>query len=92
MDRAGFAGDDGRTHHGIYDLTYLRPLPNMSIMAPKDENELRHMLFTAISHEEGPVAVRYPRGSGIGVDTTGAPPRRFHSGAARRCVKAATSP
>jgi len=70
MDRAGFAGDDGRTHHGIYDLTYLRPLPNMAIMAPKDENELRHMLFTAISHEEGPVAVRYPRGSGIGVDTT----------------------
>lgn len=68
MDRAGFAGDDGRTHHGIYDLSYLRCLPNMTIMAPKDENELRHMIKTAISHHAGPVAIRYPRGSGIGVD------------------------
>ncbi|MEA2595010.1 MAG: 1-deoxy-D-xylulose-5-phosphate synthase [Thermomicrobiales bacterium] len=68
LDRAGFAGDDGRTHHGIYDLTYLRCLPGMTIMAPKDENELRHMLKTAIEHE-GPIAVRYPRGSGVGVAT-----------------------
>ncbi|HEY7032530.1 MAG TPA: 1-deoxy-D-xylulose-5-phosphate synthase [Thermomicrobiales bacterium] len=68
LDRAGFAGDDGRTHHGIYDLTYLRCLPGMTIMAPKDENELRHMLKTAIAHE-GPIAVRYPRGSGVGVAT-----------------------
>ncbi len=67
MDRAGFAGDDGRTHHGIYDLSYLRCLPNMTIMAPKDENELRHMLATAMEHTTGPVAVRYPRGAGIGV-------------------------
>jgi len=68
LDRAGFAGDDGRTHHGIYDLTYLRCLPGMTIMAPKDENELRHMLKTAIEHD-GPIAVRYPRGSGVGVET-----------------------
>jgi 1-deoxy-D-xylulose-5-phosphate synthase len=69
LDRAGFAGDDGRTHHGIYDLTYLRCLPNMTIMAPKDENELRHMLKTAVEHIDGPIAVRYPRGAGVGVAT-----------------------
>ena len=69
MDRAGFAGDDGRTHHGIYDLAYLRCLPNMTIMAPKDENELRHMLKTAVDHTSGPIAVRYPRGNGVGVPT-----------------------
>ena len=67
LDRAGFAGDDGRTHHGVYDLTYLRCLPNMTIMAPKDENELRHMLATAVQHTSGPIAVRYPRGAGVGV-------------------------
>jgi 1-deoxy-D-xylulose-5-phosphate synthase len=67
IDRAGFAGDDGRTHHGIFDLTYLRCLPNMTIMAPKDENELRHMLKTAIDEVDGPVAIRYPRGAGVGV-------------------------
>jgi 1-deoxy-D-xylulose-5-phosphate synthase len=66
MDRAGFAGDDGRTHHGIYDLSYLRCLPGMTIMAPKDENELRHMLATAIA-SGGPAALRYPRGAGVGV-------------------------
>jgi 1-deoxy-D-xylulose-5-phosphate synthase len=70
LDRAGFAGDDGRTHHGIYDLTYLRPVPGMTIMAPKDENELRHMMKTAMGIEGGPVAIRYPRGAGIGVDTS----------------------
>ncbi len=69
MDRAGFAGDDGRTHHGVYDLSYLRCLPNMTIMAPKDENELRHMLKTAVEHTAGPCAVRYPRGIGAGVAT-----------------------
>jgi len=68
MDRAGFAGDDGRTHHGVFDFSYLRCLPNITIMAPKDENELRHMIKTAIDHLEGPTAIRYPRGSGIGVD------------------------
>lgn len=70
LDRAGFAGDDGRTHHGIYDLTYLRPVPGMTIMAPKDENELRHMMKTAMGIERGPVAIRYPRGAGIGADTS----------------------
>jgi 1-deoxy-D-xylulose-5-phosphate synthase len=66
IDRAGFAGDDGRTHHGIFDLTYLRCLPNMTVMAPKDENELRHMLKTALDAIDGPVAIRYPRGAGVG--------------------------
>jgi 1-deoxy-D-xylulose-5-phosphate synthase len=70
MDRAGFAGDDGRTHHGIFDLSYLRCLPNMVIMAPKDENELRHMLRTAVDYGQGPVAIRYPRGAGVGVSTS----------------------
>jgi 1-deoxy-D-xylulose-5-phosphate synthase len=70
IDRAGFAGDDGRTHHGVFDLSYLRCLPNMTIMAPKDENELRHMLMTALQDIEGPVAIRYPRGAGVGVEIT----------------------
>ncbi len=67
LDRAGIVGEDGPTHHGQFDITYLRSLPNMAVMAPKDENELRKMLFTAISHE-GPVAIRYPRGPGLGVE------------------------
>src|SRR6478736_3694291 len=67
LDRAGFAGDDGRTHHGIYDLTYLRCVPGMTIMAPKDEDELRHMLKTAFTIEGGPIAIRYSRGAGVGV-------------------------
>ncbi len=66
IDRGGLVGEDGPTHHGHFDITYLRSLPNMTLMAPKDENELRHMLYTALSHP-GPVAVRYPRGKGIGV-------------------------
>ena len=71
LDRAGFAGDDGRTHHGIYDLTYLRPIPGITIMAPKDENELRHMLKTAFTIDDGPIAIRYPRGAGVGADMSG---------------------
>ncbi len=67
LDRAGLVGDDGPTHHGAFDLAYLRELPNMTIMAPKDENELRHMLKTAVDYNDGPVALRYPRGSGVGV-------------------------
>ncbi len=67
LDRGGIVGEDGATHHGLFDLCYLRSLPNMLIMAPKDENELRRMLFTAISHN-GPSAVRYPRGIGVGVE------------------------
>ena len=69
LDRAGLVGDDGYTHHGAYDFSYLRLIPQMTIMAPKDENELRHMLATAVKFE-GPVAIRYPRGSGVGVDIT----------------------
>jgi len=65
LDRAGVAGADGPTHHGLMDFAYLRPMPKFVIMAPKDENELRHMLKTAI-HYEGPASVRYPRGSGTG--------------------------
>ena len=73
MDRAGLVGDDGRTHHGVFDFAYLRCLPNMVVMAPKDEDELRHMLATAIAHESGPIALRYPRGAGVGVSMLGAP-------------------
>ncbi|MBS3754749.1 MAG: 1-deoxy-D-xylulose-5-phosphate synthase [Desulfobacterales bacterium] len=65
MDRGGIVGEDGPTHHGLFDLTYLRALPNMVIMAPKDENELQRMLLTAVNYS-GPVAVRYPRGKGTG--------------------------
>ena len=66
LDRAGLVGDDGATHHGNFDLSFLRMMPNMVIMVPKDENELRHMLKTAVEYQ-GPAALRYPRGSGIGV-------------------------
>ena len=67
LDRAGLVGDDGYTHHGVFDYAYLRSMPEMTIMAPKDENELRHMLKTAVDYD-GPVSVRYPRGSGVGVE------------------------
>jgi 1-deoxy-D-xylulose-5-phosphate synthase len=66
MDRAGLVGDDGPTHHGVFDIAYLRPLPNIVLMAPRDEAMLVHMLRTALKHD-GPIAMRYPRGSGIGV-------------------------
>ena len=66
LDRAGIVGEDGATHQGFYDIAFLRTLPNMVVMAPKDENELRHMLKTAVCHK-GPAALRYPRGSGLGV-------------------------
>ncbi|MBW1785384.1 MAG: 1-deoxy-D-xylulose-5-phosphate synthase [Deltaproteobacteria bacterium] len=66
IDRGGLVGEDGPTHHGQFDLTYLRGLPNMTIMAPKDEDELRHMLYTALQLG-GPAAIRYPRGKGLGV-------------------------
>jgi 1-deoxy-D-xylulose-5-phosphate synthase len=66
LDRAGLVGDDGPTHHGVFDLTYLRHLPEMTLMAPKDENELQHMVKTAI-YADRPVALRYPRGAGFGI-------------------------
>jgi len=66
IDRGGIVGEDGPTHHGLFDFSYLRNFPNMVVMAPKDENELGRMLATAITHP-GPIALRYPRGKGIGV-------------------------
>ncbi|MGE4649660.1 MAG: 1-deoxy-D-xylulose-5-phosphate synthase [Myxococcota bacterium] len=66
LDRAGLVGADGATHQGFYDLAYLRTLPNMVVMAPRDENELRQMLRTAVEHP-GPAALRFPRGQGLGV-------------------------
>lgn len=66
LDRAGIVGEDGPTHHGVFDFSYLRHIPNLVLMAPKDENELRHMLYTA-TISKAPTAIRYPRGSGLGV-------------------------
>lgn len=66
IDRAGFVGPDGETHHGVYDIAFLRSIPNIVVMMPKDENELRHMLKTALDYDQGPIAVRYPRISGTG--------------------------
>lgn len=66
MDRAGLVGEDGPTHHGVFDIAYLRHVPNIVIMSPKDENELQHMIRTAVEHP-GPSALRYPRGAGFGV-------------------------
>jgi len=67
MDRAGLVGDDGPTHHGAFDIAYLRCLPNMVLMAPRDEAMLVHMLRTAVLHDDGPIALRYPRGEAVGV-------------------------
>src|ERR1700761_639626 len=72
MDRAGLVGDDGPTHHGAFDIAYLRPLPNMTLMAPRDEAMLVHMLHTAL-HVDGPSALRYPRGAGVGVELPDTP-------------------
>ncbi|GAV25651.1 1-deoxy-D-xylulose-5-phosphate synthase [Carboxydothermus islandicus] len=69
IDRAGIVGEDGPTHHGIFDLSYLRMIPNLTIMVPRNEDMLRKMLFTAINHP-GPVALRYPRGAAVGVELT----------------------
>ena len=66
MDRGGLSGDDGPTHHGLFDISYLRSVPNLVHMVPKDEDELADMMYTAMLHE-GPSAIRYPRGTGPGV-------------------------
>lgn len=68
LDRAGLVGADGPTHHGSFDLSYLRYIPGIVIMTPKDEAELRNMLHTAVSYKDGPIVVRYPRGSALGVE------------------------
>ncbi len=67
LDRAGIVGADGPTHQGMYDIAYLRCIPNMVLMAPKDEGELQRMVVTGINHTAGPIAMRYPRGNGYGV-------------------------
>jgi 1-deoxy-D-xylulose-5-phosphate synthase len=66
VDRAGVVGEDGKTHHGIFDISFFRTIPNLTLMAPKDENELKHMIHTALTLDN-PVAVRYPRSAGVGV-------------------------
>ena len=72
LDRAGLVGDDGPTHHGVFDIAYLRCLPNIVLMAPRDEAMLVHMLHTAL-HHDGPSALRYPRGEAVGVPLPDAP-------------------
>lgn len=69
LDRGGLVGEDGPTHHGVFDLSYLRTMPGMTVFVPKDENELRDMLYTAV-HMDSPTAIRYPRGAGLGVALT----------------------
>lgn len=69
MDRAGIVGEDGQTQHGVFDIAFSRMIPSMKVMAPKDEEELRHMLYTAV-YMDGPVALRYPRGKGVGATMT----------------------
>lgn len=74
MDRGGLAGADGQTHHGAFDIAYLRSIPNISLMVPKDEGEMRDMMLTAVQHETGPIAFRFPRGEAAGnVDVTKKP-------------------
>jgi 1-deoxy-D-xylulose-5-phosphate synthase len=73
MDRAGLVGDDGPTHHGVFDIAYLRCLPNVVLMAPRDEAQLLHMLRTAIDYDDGPIALRYPRGEAVGVPLPSSP-------------------
>lgn len=73
IDRAGFVGPDGETHHGAYDISFLRSLPNMVLMMPKDERELRDMMQTALEYNDGPIAYRYPRNSGTGSSIVDAP-------------------
>ncbi|MHA7962802.1 1-deoxy-D-xylulose-5-phosphate synthase [Paenibacillus sp. CAU 1782] len=68
IDRAGFVGPDGETHQGVYDIAYLRHIPNLVLMMPKDENELRRMMVTSFHYNDGPIAVRYPRIHGVGVE------------------------
>ncbi len=68
LDRAGLVGADGPTHHGTFDLSYLRMIPNIVLMAPKDEAELRDMLYTAVNYKKGPIVLRYPRGNALGVE------------------------
>jgi 1-deoxy-D-xylulose-5-phosphate synthase len=72
LDRSGIVGEDGPTHQGLFDLSYLRPLPNLTLMAPKDERELRNLLASALTYNT-PAAIRYPRGEGLGIPLEGEP-------------------
>ena len=67
IDRSGLVGADGETHQGVFDISFLRHLPNMVLMMPKDENEGQHLVYTAMQYEDGPIALRYARGNGLGV-------------------------
>ncbi len=67
IDRSGLVGADGDTHHGVFDIAFLRHIPNLVLMMPKDENEGQHMVCTALTYDDGPIALRYPRGNGLGV-------------------------
>lgn len=67
IDRAGLVGADGETHQGVFDIAFLRHVPNIVLMMPKDENEGQHMVYTAINYDDGPIAMRFPRGNGLGV-------------------------
>ncbi|MFD1736399.1 1-deoxy-D-xylulose-5-phosphate synthase [Bacillus salitolerans] len=67
IDRSGLVGADGETHHGVFDISFLRHVPNLVLMMPKDENEGQHMVYSALEYDAGPIAVRYPRGNGLGV-------------------------
>src|SRR5579871_856398 len=73
MDRGGLSADDGPTHHGVFDISYMRLIPNMVHMVPKDEDELADMMFTAMKYDEGPIAIRYPRGIGPGTPVKDVP-------------------
>ena len=73
VDRGGVVGEDGPTHHGVFDFTYLRMIPDMVVMAPRDEDQLRHMLATGLARDDGPSSIRYPRGPGLGTSLKGAP-------------------
>ncbi len=90
MDRAGLVGDDGPTHHGAFDIAFMRCLPNIVLMAPRDEAMLVNMLYTALTYDEGPVGLRYPRGEGLGVPLP-AKPRAIAIGSGEILREAAPS-
>ena len=92
MDRAGLVGDDGPTHHGAFDIAYLRCLPNIVLMAPRDEAQLVHMLHTALRYDDGPIALRYPRGEAIGGRVAARAEERSRSAPGRSCARASGSP
>ncbi len=91
LDRAGLVGDDGPTHHGAFDISYMRCLPNMILMAPRDEAMLVRMLRTALTYDDGPIALRYPRGAGLGVPLPH-PPRPITIGTGEILLEASAGP